>query len=73
MKVHDCANQLLDIAETGDREAYRKALEDMRYTQHPATYERAKEMAAQQYQMYQRYYRLHGWRSKWIQKRKQSV
>lgn len=68
VKVHDEANRLLDIADTGDREAYKAALEDLKRRE-PALHQRASELAAWQYRMWSRSFRLFAWRSEWRNQR----
>lgn len=73
---HTEANKLIDIAETGDREAYRSALKELEARDRSKDkwiFRRAKDLATWQYQMYQRYHRVHAWRAEWTaEKRRKS-
>lgn len=66
---HKEANRLLDIAETGDREAYRAALADMEARLKPEVFRQASHLAKWQHLMYRRYYRLFAWRADWTKQR----
>lgn len=63
---HKAANQLLDIAATGDREAYQARIAEIRKELPEQVAQRAVELAAWQYRVYSRYYRLFGWRASWM-------
>lgn len=68
-REHTEANKLLDIAETGDRQAYKAALEALRKAETAAFYEQVAYLARWQFQMYQRYHRLFAWRAEWTKQR----
>ena len=67
---HHEANKLLDIAATGDREAYKQALREMEARLKPEVYRQAAHLAKWQHLMYQRYYRLFAWRADWMAQRR---
>lgn len=66
---HEQANRLIDIAETGDRQAYRAKLESLRaeHSENRAT--QIANLARVQIKMRQDY-RLFAWRAEWIAERK---
>ncbi|MCK7542949.1 hypothetical protein MLC59_02035 [Marinobacter bryozoorum] len=64
-REHIEANKLLDIAETGNRGAYRDALKEMEGRLRPEVSRQAAHLAKWQHQMYQRYHRLFAWRAEW--------
>ena len=66
---HREANKLLDIAETGDRDAYRYALKEMEGRLRPEVSRQAAHLAKWQHQMYERYHRLFAWRADWKSKK----
>ena len=66
---HIAANQLIDIAHTGDREAYKARLIELEQQYSPAVYDSIKRQAAMQYRMETKDHRYTGWRADWINKR----
>lgn len=70
---HREANKLLDIAETGDRVAYRDALREMEGRLKPEVSRQAAHLAKWQHQMYRRYFRLFAWRADWQSKKRGST
>lgn len=67
---HKAANQLLDIAKTGDRAHYKARMLELRDELPEPAYRRAVALAIQQHEMYERYHRLHAWRADWVNGRK---
>ena len=66
---HIAANQLVDIAHTGDREAYKAKLIELEKLYGPAIYDTIKRQAAMQFRMETKDHRYTGWRADWINKR----
>ncbi|WP_417518764.1 hypothetical protein [Marinobacter sp.] len=62
---HVEANRLIDLAETGDREAYRAALKALEQTHSAVMYDAIKRLAARQYRMAQDH-RFFTWRADWV-------
>lgn len=67
---HKAANELLDIAETGDRAHYKARMIELRDELPEATYTRAIGLAKEQHEMYERYCRVYAWRADWVNGRK---
>lgn len=63
---HIAANQLADIAHTGDRKAYKDKLTELKKQYGPALYDTIKRQAAMQYRMETRDCRYTGWRADWV-------
>ena len=66
------ANKLLDVFESRDRDAAQQALEELRERVSERVYQRAVYLARQQFQMYERYHRLHSWRADWIEQQQRA-
>lgn len=66
---HTEANKLLDIAEQGDREAYREALKELQGRLSKDAYNQVVHLATWQHLMYERYHRLFAWRADWTAER----
>lgn len=63
---HIAANQLVDIAHTGDRDAYKARLMELEQKHRPAVYDTIKRLAAMQYRMETRDCRYTSWRADWV-------
>lgn len=63
---HVAANRLIDIAITGDREAYRAELNRIESTTSAVAYMNIVRLAAMQYRMQVRDHRYTGWRADWV-------
>ena len=63
---HVAANRLIDIALTGNREAYRAELKKIRAESSDVAYDNIVRLAAMQYRMQTQDYRYMSWRSDWV-------
>lgn len=70
---HIAANQLIDIAHTGDRQAYKAKLRELEKQYSPAGYDNIKRQAVMQYRMETRDNRYTGWRADWKQEKRRAV
>lgn len=70
LKEHIEANKLIDLAHTGDREAYKARLAELQKKYPPAVYESITRNAARQYKSEVNDHRYVGWRADWINERK---
>lgn len=66
LRCHVRANELVDIALTGDRDAYRTKLAQVEREFGAIGYDNIKRQAAMQYRMETRDHRFTGWRAEWI-------
>lgn len=69
---HVAANQLVDIAHTEDREAYRAKLQQVEKEFGPIGYDNIKRNAARQYKSEVNDCRYVGWRADWINERRKA-
>lgn len=63
---HVTANELIDIARTGDRSAYKARLDAIEGQFTPAIFQSIKSQAAMQYRMETKDCRYTSWRADWI-------
>lgn len=63
---HVAANELIDIARTGDRSAYKAQLAAIEGKFSPAIFQSIKSQAAMQYRMETKDCRYTSWRSDWL-------
>lgn len=66
---HVAANELVDIAITGDREAYKAKLTEIEAKFSRVAADTIKQQAAMQYRMETNDRRFTGWRADWINER----
>lgn len=67
---HVAANRLIDIALTGDREAYRDELGRIRREASPVAYDDITRLASMQYRMQTQDSRYMAWRTDWVKDQK---
>lgn len=67
---HVAANKLVDIALTGDRQAYKDRLAELKQEFRPVMCETITRLAAMQYRMETRDNRYTGWRADWLEAQK---
>ena len=67
---HVAANQLIDIALTGNREAYRLKLDRIEAESTQVAYDNIVQLAARQYRMQIDDCRYTGWRADWVNERR---
>lgn len=67
---HVAANQLIDIALTGDREAYKAELNKIREESGDVAYDNITRLAAMQYRMQVSDCRYTGWRADWVNEKR---
>ncbi len=67
---HVAANRLIDIALTGDREAYRAELGKVEAASATVAYDNIVRLAAMQYRMQVNDYRYTSWRADWMRNKR---
>ncbi|GGE75851.1 hypothetical protein GCM10011533_30250 [Streptosporangium jomthongense] len=68
---HIAANRLIDIALTGNRQAYKTELNKIRAGSSDVAYDNITRMAARQFKMQTQDCRYFSWRAEWVNERKQ--
>lgn len=63
---HAAANRLIDIALTGNRQAYRTELDKIRAGSSDVAYDNITRMATRQYRMQTQDHRYFSWRAEWV-------
>lgn len=63
---HAAANRLIDIALTGNRQAYKAELNKIRAESSAVAYDNITRMAARQYRMETQDHRYFSWRADWL-------
>lgn len=67
---HVAANRLIDIALTGNRQAYKAELDRIRAESSDVAYDNITRMAARQYKMQVQDCRYFSWRADWVNKKR---
>ena len=67
---HVSANRLIDIAITGDREAYRAELDKIGAASTTVVYDNIVRLASMQYRMQTQDHRYFSWRADWVNEKR---